>query len=193
MNIYQLSLKSEIPLKALRRLEKLGVLKVDAGNEELEKLIFHMRGNQILSVAQLLRLIEQPDLLAEMRAWKPRYAKRAREQIAALGDMSSSLAPRDVTAAVVGAARGEDDESLVIAEWLKTVLPAVPVGHAWVAVRLLLPLNEFMRGNVAPSVNIALMNMRKLPELRGWWRSDKIGTRSVIQYWRPASLDRLDL
>jgi len=196
MNIYQLSLKTGISVTKLRKVEKLGALKTDGDTSFLDSLIFHMRGNQALSVSQLLTLVESRDLLDELEAVKPRYASRAREQVQALGDMTRGLAPRDVTAAIVGASRGDDDEGLIIAEWLKTVLPVDPVPHAWVTVRLLAPLNEFMRGQTAPFISPALLNVRKLPEFSDWWRSEKIGTRNQIRYFRPAgekSLDTLDL
>jgi hypothetical protein len=184
MNIYQLSTRSGIPVTKLRKLEKLKALQVDEAPEFLDTLIFHMRGNRTLSVAHLLMLRDQPALLDDLRAEKPRYASRAREQLTALGDVSAHMAPRDVTAAIRGASRGDDDASLVIVDWLKTILPAAPVPHAWVAARLLAPLNEFVRGEAAPLLSPALLNVRKLPELAGWWHSKKIGTRSVIEYFR---------
>lgn len=183
MNILQLSVKTGIPVTKLRKLEKLGALVADKETGFLDTLIFHMRGNRILTVSQLLALIEAPDLLDELAAVKPRYASRAREQLQALGSVADSLAPRDVTAAIVGAARGDDDESLIIADWLKGILPAAPVAHAWVTVRLLMPLNEFMRGQTAPLISPALLNVRKLPEFAGYWLSEKSGGRSAIKYF----------
>lgn len=193
MNIFQLSNKSGIPLAKLRKLEKLKALIVDPENGFLDGLIFHMRGNQILSTAQLLTLVEDPDLLDDLAAVKPRYASRAREQIAALGDISQHHAPRDVTAAVMGASRGDDDDGLIIATWLMGVLPGAPVPHAWVTVRLLAPLNEFLRGQTAPLISPALLNVRKLPEFAPYWRSEKIATRNHIRYFSPAGNLLLDL
>lgn len=189
MNIYQLSTRSGIPVSKLRKLDKLGALKASDAPEFLDTLIFHMRGNRTLSVAHLLTLRDQPPLLDDLRAEKPRYASRAREQLSALGDVSAHMAPRDVTAAIKGASRGDDDASLIIVDWLKAVLPAAPVPHAWVAARLLAPLNEFVRGEAAPLLSPALLNVRKLPEFAGWWHSKKIGTRSTIEYFRPALND----
>jgi hypothetical protein len=187
MNIYQLSMKSGLSLVKLRKLEKLGALRLDGETGLVDGLIFHMRGNKTLTVAQLLALIERPDLLDELDAARPRYASRAREQIAAVSLVDAHKAPREVTAAIVGASRGDDDESLVIAEWLKGILPPDPVSHAWVAVRLLAPLNAFQREQIAPLISPALLNMRKLPEFAGYWHSGKIGSRSVIQYYRRMS------
>lgn len=184
MNIYQLSVKAQIPVVRLRKLEKLGALKVDGENEFIDRLIFHMRKNSVLTAAQCLTLIEASDLLDELHAAKPRYAKRAREQLQILGDVLP--AAREATAAIAGASRGDDDESLIVAEWLKSILPSDPVPHAWVAVRLLKPLNEFQREQSSPLISPALLNMRKLPEFAGYWRSEKFGTRSVIKYFQPA-------
>lgn len=196
MNIYQLSLKAGLSVTKLRKLEKLGALKTDGDTSFLDSLVFHMRGNQQLTAAQLLTLVEAPDLVDELGAVKPRYASRVREQVRALGDLAHGLAPRDVTAAIVGASRGDDDEGLIIADWLKIALPVDPVPHAWVTVRLLKPLNEFMRGQTAPLISPALLNVRKLPEFAGWWRSEKIGSRNQIRYFRLIGekvLDALDL
>lgn len=193
MNIFQLSVKSEIPLAKLRRLEKLGALKLDSGGDDFtERLIFHMRGNPLLSVAQLLALIESPDLLDELEAARPKYASRARSQIVALGDIKQAQAPREVTAAIMGASRGDDDESLIIAQWLIAVLPVDPVPHAWAAVRLFAPLNSFMRDQMAPLIGLALMNVRKLPEFSGYWVSEKTGSRAAIKYFQKAKIT-LDL
>jgi hypothetical protein len=193
MNIYQLSVKSGIPVTKLRKLEKLNALVTDGETGFIDTLIFHMRGNQVLTVAQLLALIDEPDLLDELGAVRPRYASRAREQIAALGDTATDRAPREVTAAIQGAARGDDDESLIIVEWLKRVLPGSPVSHAWITVRLLLPLNPFMREQTAPLISPALLNARKLPEFAGHWHSWKAGTRSRISYYRAPGEIALDL
>lgn len=193
MNIYQLSVRTGIPVTKLRKLEALKALIADGETAFLDSLIFHMRGNQTLTVAQLLALVESPDLLDELGAVKPRYASRAREQIAGIGDISEHVPPRAVTAAIIGASRGDDDEGLIIAEWLKLVLPAAPVPHAWVTVRLLAPLNEFMRGQTAPLISPALLNVRKLPEFAGWWHSEKTGTRNQIKYFRPIGEKVLDL
>jgi hypothetical protein len=193
MNIYQLSVKSGIPVTKLRKLEKLKALVIDQETEFLDKLIFHMRGNQTLSVSQLLTLIREPALLEELAAARPRYAKRAGEQIAALGDISQHEAPVSVIGAIVGASRGDDDESLVIVNWLQSILPAEPVPHAWIAVRLLKPVNEFTRGQLAPLISPAMLNVRKLPEFKGYWHSWKAGSRSVISYYRKSVVDALDL
>jgi hypothetical protein len=193
MNIFRLSFQSGIPLRKLRLLDKLGALRVDPNPEFIDGLIFHMRGNRNLTVAQLLALIDDPAALDDLGAARPRYASRAREQLAALGDIVPQAAPREVTAAIQGASRGDDDESLIIATWLKSVLPVEPVSHAWITVRLLFPLNAFMREQTAPLISPALLNMRKLPEFAGYWQSEKIGARSTIKYFRTRGEISLDL
>jgi hypothetical protein len=189
VNIFRLSFQTGIPLRKLRLLERLGALRVDPNPEFIDGLIFHMRGNRNLTVAQLLALMDDPATLDDLGAARPRYASRAREQIAALGDVRATMAPREVTAAIPAASRGDDDEGLIIATWLKSVLPPVPVSHAWITVRLLLPLNEFLRGTTAPLISPALLNVRKLPEFAGYWHSWKDGSRSTISYYARGKLD----
>lgn len=187
MNIYQLSFKSKIPISKLRTLERLGALVVDTDDDEtqfLDGLIFYMRTNRVLSVVQLLALIEA-DLLDELEAVKPRYAKRARAQIEALGDTAANLAPREVTAAIQGASRHHEEDAQIIADWLKTVLPAAPVPHAWVAYRMLKPLNPAMREKANAEISLALVNARKLLARGEWWDTEKVYGRPVIKYFRP--------
>lgn len=184
MNIYKLAFRSKIPITKLRKLEKLGVLRVkdDGESQFLDGLIFHMRANQTLSVMHLLGLSEG-STLDELEAVKPRYAKRAKNQMLALGNTEDSLAPRDVTAAIEGASRHHPEEARVIADWLKGILPASPVAHAWVAYRMMKPLNPAAREKAASEISLAMVNVRKLPEFAGYWRSEKIGGRSVIKYF----------
>ena len=190
MNIRELAGKTGIPLKTLRKLE---ALKIDFGKLEPEGdfinlLRIHLGRNQQMTVAQLLHLHDEPSLIDELGAVNAKYAARARDQMRALNEgaiVSASSAPKSVTAEISQAARCDDASTLVIAEWLMTVLPVEPVTHHWVAVRLLAPLNEFLREQDAPLITLTLLNVRRIPEFRAWWRSEKIKGRSVIKYSRP--------
>ena len=183
MNIHELANASGIGLGKLRKLEKLGALKLDKESEFVEELRFFMARNQRLTVAHMLTLLGEPAAIDELGAISPRMASRAREQMAALGDVKGSAAPSQVTAAIPDAAKGDDDAALIIAQWLIGVLPADPVSHAWVAARLLYPLNEYLREANARLVGLALLNVRKLPEFAGYWRSEKIGARNETRYF----------
>lgn len=187
MNIYELAKRTRVPLKTLRKVDKVGALNVEKDFGPISELVFHMSTNQVFTVPMLMHMVDNPELIDDLGYVSATYQRRAQAQFAALGDLSACLAPSAVTAEIRQAAKGDDDAALVIAEWLMSVLPPDPVSHYWVAVRLLKPLNEFMRGQYMPSIKLALLNVRKLPEFAGYWRSEKIGTRNTIKYFRPAN------
>ncbi len=188
MNIYELSNKSGASLADLRKLEKLKVLKIDPEGEAIQKLRFHMARNMQFTLPMLLQMLDEPDLIDELGWQSKRYERRAREQLAALGDIQATSAPREVTAEIPGANYGDEGAALMIAEWLKSVLPVEPVGYHWVAARLLAPLNQCLREQYTSKLSLALLNVRKLPEFADHWRSEKIGTRKTIRYFRPENL-----
>jgi len=191
MNIFELSNKTHISVKSLRKLEKL---KIDFGALDDEpddflhaaKIRFVLMRKGQLTVEQLLQLIVDPSLFDMLK----KYEARARAQIAALGDYQATLAPREVTAVIDRAAGAEADAALILAQWFGDVLPAEPVGHHWVAVRLLLPLPVFQREKAMSLVSLALMHMRKLDAFRPYWESieNKSG-RKEIRYFQPKTLD----
>jgi len=191
MNVFELSNKTRISVKSLRKLQELKLLKLDPDppsdehpNAPQMRFILMRQGQ--LSVPYLLTLITKPDTLYDLR----KYETRARAQISALGDYQATLAPKEVTAVIDRAAGAEPDAALILAQWLGDVLPAEPVGHHWVAVRLLLPLPEFQREKAMSLVSLALMHMRKLDAFRPYWESveNKSG-RKEIRYFQPKQFD----
>lgn len=187
MNVFELSSKTNISIKSLRKLEKLKLLTLDPDPPSDEhpsapRMRFILMRQGQLSVPYLMTLLTKPDTLYDLRKYEP----RARAQIAALGDYQATLAPKEVTAVIDRAAGADTDAALALAQWLGDVLPAEPVGHHWVAVRLLLPLPEFQREQAMPIINLALLHMRKLDTFRPYWESveNKSG-RKEIRYFQP--------
>lgn len=183
MNIYELSKKSRVPLKSLRKLDELRALKIDAENDKMSKLVFHMAKNQRYTLPMLLWFLDDPGLLEDIGIESRRYQQRATVQLGELGDIAATSAPKHVTAEIREAGKGDDDAALVIANWLRLILPVEPVGHQWVAARLLAPLDEFLREQSAPMISLALLNVRRLPEFAGFWESEKIAKKNQIRYF----------
>lgn len=178
MNIHEISLKAHIPIKALKRLVDMKLLKVDPEPDISAALRFHLRGGAQLSVPQLLALIDEPDVIETLG----RFTERARAQIAALGDFSASSAPPEVTAYIMEAGQGDDAAARTIALWAKSVLPTREVRHAWLAVRLLAPLPPHLRKQCGKLVTLALAYARKQPEFEGYWRNVTVGKTKTIAY-----------
>lgn len=189
MNIYQISNKSGLSLTALRKLEKLGVLKVGKDAGAIEQLHFYMARNKFFTAPQIMQLLDEPGLIDELGFISKLYQQRAIDQLGALGDVQGSTAPAYVTAALADAAAGDMGAAAMISIWLKTVLPVEPVYHPWIAARLLLPLNEFLRTQNAPKINLALAYVRKLPEFAAYWHPAKPGSRGTVEYHKSKVLD----
>ena len=186
MNIFEVAHKTGISLKSLRKLEKL---KLDFGALDDEpdtylhaaKIRFMLMRKGTLTVEQLLQLIDDRDIFDELK----KYRAAAQTQVDALGDFKATAAPIEVQGAIDSAAGGDVIAAREIATWLRRILPAAPVSHAWVAVRLIVPLIPLHRETMAPRVSLALMHTRRLPEFAGYWESVKdANDRNSIKYFQ---------
>lgn len=185
MNIHEMATRTGISLKSLRKLEKLRLLKVDAESDIVSEIRFHFARSGQMTVAHMLALIDNPNVIQE---FSPAYQKRVKTQLEALGDYATSKAPLSVTASLLSAAGRDPDGALVVAEWLKGVLPFEPVSHYWVSVRLLVGLGAEQRAQYIPLVGLALLHTRALPEFAGYWESKKVGPRNAIFYKKALDL-----
>lgn len=187
MNIHDVATKSGVSVRALRKLEKLKLIAFDADPKSDEhprasEIRFLLMRGQQLSAALLIDLLDTPAALYDLR----KYEARAREQIAALGDVRASVAPIEVLASISDAAGADASAAQTLADWLTRILPNEPVSHYWVAVRLLLPLDPIQRGAVVKQISLALMNVRRVESFRPYWRSVAgKNSRTVINYSQP--------
>ncbi|MBA4161661.1 MAG: hypothetical protein C0515_06220 [Novosphingobium sp.] len=130
-------------------------------------------------------LLEEPSLLLDLG----RYANKAEEQLSEVGDVKGEAAPREVAAYCWGAATGKEPESVeILVEWLRLMIPAHPVSHYYVALRLLWGIPANIRHYEVPRIPLALLQCRKHPDFAGWWH--KVENKSRIQtfYQRPEKL-----
>lgn len=188
MNIHDISRRTHISLANLRKLERLGVLMLDDENELAPVLRLHLGRNQRMTVAHMLALLDAPAMIAELG----KYADRAKSQVDALGDVKASVAPREITAEIPEAAKGNPQAIRALGDWIKGALPEYAVPYHWIAVRLLFPLNEFLREQNSRLVNLALLKLRQSPDFAGWSRSVPRGGKTTTIFSRPAN-NSLDL
>lgn len=179
MNIYEMSQRTNISVSKLKKLQRLDVLKVDPENPVAALLRFHLARNQQLTAAHTLALLAAPEILDQLG----KYTDRAKAQLAAIGSVTA--APRNVTAAIFEAGRGDAGEAETLAAWLRDVLPREAVPYHWVAVRLLYGLPDTLKKQYAKRLNIALANVRKLESFAGYWTPEEIGVRNKIIYHQP--------
>ena len=186
MNIYEFCEKYRITMRKAKRLEKDGWLTFgevdDLGVMEIRH---RLRSGNLLSVSHLMQLADNP-------AWVPMlgaYAGKAREQLAALGDWRNEPAPIEAAAAIAEASKGNPEAVHVVCDWLRQVIPAHPVTHSYVAIRLLFGVPESIRHFEAPRIAMVFTNCRRSESLAGWWRVEPQGSRKVTLYQRPVAHD----
>lgn len=183
MNIYEFCEEFKISLGKARKMNKRGVLRLDGGDSEAAGEMRHYLGRgQALPAAHLVALLEDPALLLDLG----RYADRAEQQIAELGaKVKDDAAPREIVAYVTDAAKGDPEAVGVLLDWLKTILPARPVPHSFIAVRLLLGLAPSIRQYDVPRIPRALLNCRRHDAFAGWWKIETRAGRNITIYSQP--------
>lgn len=166
MNIFDAAERYKISLKKLRAMDKDGLLRLDESAKASDPIRATLVKGNALPVAQLVQLIEEPALLLDLG----KYASAAKGQVDALGHPEREPAPKPAAAAVTDAAKNDPEAVALLVDWLKSVIPACPVGHAYLATRLLLGIPAGLRKSEAPRIGRALLNCRNHPALAGWWK-----------------------
>lgn len=183
MNLFEFCEKFKISLSKARAMLKADVLRLDENTSELAQEVRHLisRG-QPLTAAHLCAMIEEPGLVLDLG----RYAGKAQEQLDVLGNAKAGAAPKQVAAYISEAARGDREAVAVLVEWLKDIIPAKPVAHSFIAVRLLLGLAPSVRKFDVPRIPRALHECRKCEDFADWFEVSYSGTRAKTFYRRPA-------
>lgn len=182
MNIFEFCERYHISFKKARKMEREGAITFDGSMPETIEIICRtLKNGDELTAAQLLELVESPGAVLDLG----RYANKAQEQLDALGDVRREAAPKLVAAHVTDAAKNEPEAVAVLVAWLKEILPAKPVSHGFIAVRLLLGLAPNIRQYDVPRIPRALLNCRRHDTFAGWWRVENKGNRNTTIYQRP--------
>jgi hypothetical protein len=184
--VQEISRKTGVGLSTLRKLHKAGYLKAEKESEAALALVsFLARGNP-LSVGQLAALLRDPTLSYDLG----RYAEASRLQVAALGAVEATAAGREITAHLFDAADKQPAAVAVVADWMRNAIPAHPVKHAWLALRLVWNLPESLQAGGLERVSLAMLNARHSGRLAGYWEIRNEAGRPQTFYQKPKlSLD----
>ena len=189
MTLYEFCEKYHISLSKARRMDRDGVLRLDREeNATAAEMRQCLARGQTLPAHHLMSLVEEPSLLLDLG----RYAEKAEQQVSELGDVKNGTAPKEVVAYVSEAARPGSDEHAeaveILVKWLKEIIPAKPVPHSYIAVRLLLGIPAPVRKFDIPRIPRAILNCRQHPDFKDWWRVVKTPSRNMTLYQRPKKL-----
>ncbi len=165
MNIFECAEKYRISLKKLRLMERDGILRLDQSASATDPIRACLTKGNPLPVSMLVQLVEEPSLLLELG----RHTRAAESQVSALGKPQKEPAIKAAAAAVSDAAKNDPEAVAVLCDWLRSIIPARPVGHSYIAARLLLGIPPAIRKFEGPRIGRALLNCRNSPGLAGWW------------------------
>lgn len=185
---YEFAEKFGISLKKVRAMIKANDWPREQESPEFDAIRHLLNKGQPLPAAHLCAMIEEPGLVLDLG----RYAGKAQEQLDALGNARAGAAPKQVAAYISEAARGDREAVAVLVEWLKEIIPAKPVAHSFIAVRLLLGLAPSVRKFDVPRIPRALHECRKSEEFADWFEVSYSGTRARTFYRKPAKKPVVD-
>lgn len=182
--VEEMSSRYAISLKKLRRMERDGVLNVEAGDPTILQMLSALRSGNQLSVSQCVDLLTAPALFAQLGG----YETKARGQLALLGSVVVP-APDSAAMAIVDAAAYDAGALERLADWIKATIPEQPCTHHYLAVRLLLGVQTNLRQYEAPRIPRAFLNVRKSGLLAGWFEIVKQRGKNATIYHRPKGFD----
>lgn len=162
-NIHDFCEAFHISLSKARKMEKGGWLRVAGSDTATDAMRASLSNGDRLTALQLVELIEAPAMMLDLG----KYASKAQAELDALG--GPRPAPREVVANIMEAAKSEPEAVEILIGWLKSVIGSEPVGHAFLAVRLLLGLPASIRKSEGARIPRALLNARNHPTMAGWW------------------------
>jgi hypothetical protein len=178
MNVFEFHERYKLSLAKARRIAKDQPHWFDGSSGATDAVrATIMKGNEPTAL-QLLELIENPASLLELG----KYATKAEQAITALGDPKGQVAPREVAANIMEAAKGEPEAVQILVNWLRSIIPASPVEHSFIATRLLLGVPASIRKSEAARIPRALLNARQHADFKNYWHVEHGVSRNKTVY-----------
>lgn len=178
MNIHEFSEEFRLSLAKTRAIKKRFPQIFDEADTAADALRSYLSKGVGITTGQLVDLIENPGRLLLLG----RYAEKAEQALAALGNPQSQVAPKEVVANIMEAAKGEAEAVQILVDWLRTIIPEKPVNHAFIATRILLGISATQRKFEAPRIPRALLNARSHPDFANYWHVEKGVSRNRTVY-----------
>lgn len=183
MNIFEIREQTGIALPALKKLDDIGALDCEPVYPIVEKIYANLGKGVPLTVAQLLKLIENPQWLQSLG----KHQNDAQFEIDELGDCVGEAAPKEVYCHLIDAVYNDQKAIEKIVAWIKSIIPAhYAVRHSYIATRFILgSASPIVRASLHAKIRRAFRNCRKHPDFAGWWTVKQHHGRDVTWYSRP--------
>lgn len=181
MDIHEIHIASGFSIRALRKLEKLGVLRVSAtkGHPETSRIRASLKRGNPLTAYQLISLYKNEGLLKSI-GLDTKQQMRADDEIEALGDVKREACPWAIAANIPGAAVKEPAAISELALWLSKHIDAhdeyrAPKPYAYIACRMLCDIPDDMMAANYSSLAQALLQIRKHKFMDGYSHTNAEG------------------
>lgn len=188
MDINALSETSGVSVRTLRKLDKLGVLKVSADkNPILTSAKANLKkGNALTALQQwyLLRHPKEADALEK-------YSYQIDDMLQDLGPVTDEAAPWQTVGSRIELAAQRDVKAIEdVTTWIAELIDTAPAFnrgktcfHAYIAVRMLDNIPVASRDYLAGKINACMWQCRQHERLAGYWKLDE---KNRTVYFRPA-------
>lgn len=198
MDIHEIHIASGFSIRALRKLEKLGVLRVTStkGHPETSRIRAALRRGNPLTAYQLLSLYKTPGLLKSI-GLDAKQQMRADDLIEDLGNVKAEACPWAISANIPGAYSKEPDGIAELAAWVQGHIKRHADDYrdgkpySYLAVRLLhdIPDEHIERNHKI--VAQAMLQVRKSPLMQGY--ASTIDGKSLFHTLRATAENNFDL
>lgn len=187
MDVYELSDKSGVSIRTLRKIEKFGVLNLQKSkNPVIDKIKKNLKHGNRLTAEQQFHLVKNPKDAKLLLRWED----EVQDCLNGLGDVMREKMPWEISANAAFAASKDMAAADRLAKWFCNFIdrnPAFADGrshdHAYMVVRMLADIPDNLLHLTAPVVAQAMWNTRRTKRMAGYWHIDPKTRRT--RYHRP--------
>lgn len=192
MDIYDISEKTGVAVRTLRKIDKCGYLKViKSKNPIIDQMKENLRKGNRLTAIQQLHLVQNPKDVKLLARWE----FEATEILAKLGNVSQEAMPWQIAHNADLAASKNKEAADKLAHWFCNFIDGNPAfangascDHAYLVVRMLFDVPEHHLEHLAKIAQRAMWNCRGTKRMAGYYHTD---SKRRTRYHRPTKM--LDL
>lgn len=193
MDIYDISNKSGVSIRTLKKLEKFGVLNVQKSqNPTIQRIKGNLKRGNPLTAEQQFHLVKNPKDLKLLLNWEFQIQAELDE----LGNVMQEKMPWEISVNAAFAGKRDMGAADLLAKWFCDFIDRNPAfsdganrNHTYMAVRMLADIPDKYLHHTLPLIAQVMWNCRRTKRMVGYWHIDPKTRRTL--YHRKAN--RFDL
>lgn len=192
MDIYDISNRTGVSIRTLKKLEKFGVLDAEKSrNPAIQKIKHNLKRGNPLTAAQQFHLVKNPKDMKYLQDWEIAVQMCLDD----LGDVMHEKMPWDISVNAGLAGKKDMEAADLLAQWFCNFIDRNPAfadgasrNHAYLAVRMLADIPEKFLYLTLPLVAQAMWNCRRTKRMAGYWHIDA-KTRRTLYHRKAQDFD----